>query len=83
MNCKEVVLSISSGQVNESWRGKIAVKFHLLMCQHCSRYSRHIEMLGEGVKKIFETKGNGGSDVRIKETEDKVIEEVLKEIEKP
>jgi len=54
LTCKEVSKSIASDELTTtSWRQRLSVKLHLLMCRHCRRYARQMRAIGEAAKQIF------------------------------
>ena len=47
LTCKDVTQLCASETVFEvSWTRHLAVRFHLLMCQHCRRYVRQLRAIG-------------------------------------
>ena len=46
MNCKEVSRLMSEMKDHEiTWRQRMALRFHLMMCRMCRVYNRQLEML--------------------------------------
>ena len=46
LNCRDVVADADRLLEGEmSWRERMAIKFHLLMCRHCRRYIRQLKRL--------------------------------------
>lgn len=82
MKCKEVVLKISSGHEDASWKERVGVRFHLMMCGHCRRYSKHLEILGASVKSMLTRKEVEISSDQLKTAEDKALENAMTEREK-
>lgn len=55
MNCKEVAKLISSDRMlHESWIRRLQIRFHLLMCRHCSRLAQQISLLKSGSRQLRE-----------------------------
>jgi hypothetical protein len=45
--CKEVASAIASdGFAERSWRQRLGLRLHLMMCRHCREYARQIRALG-------------------------------------
>jgi len=54
LTCREVAEVIASGELDRaSWRGRLAVRFHLAMCVRCRRYARQIRAIGDGARTLF------------------------------
>ena len=54
LTCKEVAKTIAqdeSGRVG--WTRNLAVRLHLLMCQHCRRYAAQIQAIGTSVRSLL------------------------------
>lgn len=53
MRCREVARLLSAGEVSESpMRRRIAVRLHLMMCGHCSRFARQLAWLGRTARDL-------------------------------
>ena len=53
LTCKEVSHSIATDEVQTAgWRQRLAVKLHLLMCRHCSRLIRQIQMIRKAGREL-------------------------------
>ena len=59
LSCREVTRLYASGELRErgpgraSFRQRILARIHLMMCDHCSRYIREIELIGTAVRVQF------------------------------
>ncbi len=54
LNCKEVSKAIASDDLETfGLKQRLAVRFHLLMCQHCRRYARQIRAIGAAARELF------------------------------
>lgn len=54
LTCKEVTALVGSdGLVRAGWRTRLGVKFHLLMCKHCSRYARQLRAIAGEARRIY------------------------------
>ena len=74
--CKEIVRLLSSGEALPLMK-RAELKMHLMMCKHCSRYSKHLVMLADGFKRLFQEKAKVDPS-QVERVEKKVIEEVEK-----
>ena len=55
LSCREVVQILSSEE-GHGFSRRTQLRFHLMMCQHCSRYSAQLRMIAQGFKTLFENK---------------------------
>jgi len=54
LQCKQVTRLVASGEVETlSWRGRIRLRLHLLMCRHCRNYTRQMAAIGRAVRDIW------------------------------
>lgn len=79
LSCKEVVKIVSSEE-RPSWRRRLEIRFHLMMCHHCGKYVKHLELLKAGFKKLFHMKAENISQEKIHDLENRVIEKTRKNI---
>ena len=57
LTCKEVSRAIAADeQTSADWRQRLSIKLHLLMCRHCRRYARQIQVIGDAARQIFSDK---------------------------
>ena len=53
ISCRELSKLITSDQIlSESWLKRLEVKLHLLMCRHCSRLIRQIQMIRKAAREL-------------------------------
>lgn len=53
MRCREVARLLSAGETSElPWRRRFAVRLHLMMCGHCSRFARQLAWLGRTARDL-------------------------------
>lgn len=50
--CKEIVRILSSEE-ETSLLKRAELKMHLMMCEHCSAYSRHLKAMRKGFRDLF------------------------------
>lgn len=51
MDCKHASQLISQAQeVRLSWRRRLGLRLHLMLCDACTQFSRQLEMLREAVR---------------------------------
>lgn len=52
--CSEVARLIASEALRQApIHRRLAVRFHLLLCDHCRRYARELRLLGASVREEF------------------------------
>jgi hypothetical protein len=50
--CDEVTRALAREELREaSWRRRVSVRIHLLMCRACRRYERELEVIGEAARR--------------------------------
>lgn len=55
-NCREISRLVSESMDRRlSWRRRIGVHFHLLMCRHCSRYRQQLQYLRNMLRALAST----------------------------
>ena len=53
-NCKEVAGLLASECLEETtWRKRLSVRFHLMMCRHCRRYAAQLQAIGATAARIL------------------------------
>lgn len=75
LSCKEIVTIISSDN-DKVWTIKVQVRLHLMMCRHCSRYAKQIEILKVSAKSLADASFTDMDEDKIKEIEDRAIEKI-------
>ena len=54
MTCREVSTAIASEELARlSWRKRIGVRIHLLMCRHCRRYAAELAAIASAVRRLY------------------------------
>lgn len=54
LSCKEVTRMVASDEVGGAgWRRRLVIRFHLLSCRHCRRYTAQMRAIGQSARKIF------------------------------
>ena len=76
LSCKEIVRLLSSDQAVPLMK-RAELKMHLMMCKHCSRYSKHLQILTDGFKKLFRAKTTVDPS-QVERLEKQVIDEIKK-----
>ena len=52
MTCREASTLVSSGSLSAAtWRERLAVRLHLLMCGSCRAFKRQMDLLGAAARK--------------------------------
>ena len=53
LSCKDMARLAARDELSESrWRGRLAARLHLLMCQHCRRYAAQLRMIGQAARSL-------------------------------
>lgn len=51
--CRDITLLVSRARDERlGLRDRLAVRLHLLMCRHCARFARQLDVLGRLAKKF-------------------------------
>ncbi len=74
--CKEIVRILSSDEKVGVLR-RAELKMHLMMCEHCSTYNRHLHSMKKGFKSLFARLTEVKPDA-VERLEKEVIEKVKK-----
>ena len=54
LTCKDVATAIGRDEWRiASWRRRLALRLHLLMCSHCRRYAAQIQAIGTAARSLF------------------------------
>lgn len=77
ISCKELVKTVSSDQ-KISWMRRLEIRFHLLMCRHCSSYTQQLHALKLGFKKLFDPQHRAFPAEKMKEHEENIIKKIQK-----
>jgi len=49
--CDEVTRALAREELRDaSWRRRVLVRIHLLMCRACRRYERELDVIGEAAR---------------------------------
>ncbi len=63
LTCKEVSQDLASDALERaSWRRRVAVRLHLMMCDGCRRFAREIAELGSATRRLAGTVEPGTDD---------------------
>lgn len=76
LKCKELVSIVSSNTENYSLIRKLQIKFHLIICHHCSAYVKQLQYLKNGFKKLTELSKVKQNSPEIQKIEDKIIRKI-------
>lgn len=54
LSCKEVATALASGEAERGGlRGRLAIRWHLLLCAACRTYARQMRRLGEAARSLL------------------------------
>lgn len=79
LSCKDYVKIVSS-EKSSSLKQKLALYFHYLICHHCRKYTKQLEILKLGFKKLFLIKSENIEPKKIEELEKRIIETTKKSV---
>ncbi len=55
LNCKEVTTIIASERLSRrTWRDRLGLCIHLLMCRHCRRYVRQLASIADALRGLYD-----------------------------
>ncbi len=77
LRCKDFV-KIVSVEEPRAWRRRLELRLHMMMCRHCRNFARQMEMLRSGVKSIFHSESSDAETAKIKEMEDRIVDQLKK-----
>lgn len=76
LSCKEIV-KLLNAEESASFFKRAELRMHLLMCEHCAAYSKHLSFLKKGFKKLF-ARLTQVEPKTVGRIEDKIIEQLKK-----
>lgn len=77
MSCREIVKTISAEE-RPTWRRRVEIRFHLMMCHHCGKYAKQLEILSIAFKRFFISKREQVSSEEITQLEDRIVKSIKK-----
>lgn len=78
LSCKQVVKIVSSEE-RPTWRRRLEIRFHLMICHHCGKYAKQLELMKMAFKKMFHSKSENINQEKIRDLENRVIVKARKE----
>lgn len=55
LSCREVTRLHASDEIlSASWKTRVGVRVHLMLCRHCRRYLRELARIGAAVRDLLE-----------------------------
>lgn len=75
LSCKEIVTIVSSDE-DVAWTKLIHVRFHLMMCRHCSRYAKQIKLLRSSAKQLVNARYSEVDELKLREIEKRAIDQI-------
>lgn len=75
LSCKEIVKTLSS-EDRRTWRRRLEVRIHLMMCHHCSKYAKHLNLLKVGIKTLLLKRSKTADPRSINAIEDRIIKKI-------
>ena len=56
LNCKEVTTKLALGNLSQmTWKDRLLVRFHLVICWVCRKYERQIKLIGRSFSFLIDT----------------------------
>ena len=50
-SCREIARMVASDELTDAgWVRRLSVRFHLLMCRHCTRYAAELRAIGASAR---------------------------------
>ena len=81
MSCKQASQLVSRGLDEKlSTRDRLALKFHLLLCKYCSRFSQQLRALNVAFSKMGQSIQNDNSITLPTETKNKIVKSLDSEV---
>ncbi len=81
LTCKEVARTVSSENIDQiGWQNRLAVRFHLLMCRHCRRYTEQMQALGDAARSVFQQPPDDPSSPETPENLAKLQSDILERL---
>ena len=77
LKCKDVS-QILSRDVDVTFIRRLEIHFHLLICKHCRKFSKQIQILKISAKKFMSTKSIEINPTTITKIEDQMIDKIKK-----
>jgi predicted anti-sigma-YlaC factor YlaD len=77
IKCKEFTKLVSLEE-KPNWKQQLAIRFHLMICHHCSNFYKQINLLNLELKKIFSVKNKHLSPEQMQDLESKIIQQIPK-----
>lgn len=74
LSCKEIIKRINS-EKQPSFFQKAEMRLHLMMCEHCAAYAKHLGFIQVSFKKLF-LKKTKTEEKKIKDLEDQIIKKL-------
>ena len=76
LDCKEVAEILSSEKKSSRWE-KVMLSVHLGMCKCCKGYSKHLESMRDGYRKLFSQNAKSlDFSFRLKRSKARAVEKI-------
>ncbi len=63
LSCKDIAGLVARDELSEAgWRGRLAARLHLLMCQHCHRYTAQLRIIGQAARSLTSARSEEEED---------------------
>lgn len=66
-NCKEVSRLVSESMDGQlSWNQRLGIRFHLMMCRYCARFSKQLEQMRTFIQQSLDREVSSKMDEDVK-----------------
>ena len=77
LDCKQASQLISKSLDRQlSWRERFAVRFHLLICKYCKRFSQQLETMRTALQRMTKSIENDGNIQLPSETKSRIAHSI-------
>jgi hypothetical protein len=73
LSCREVTtLHATDALEHASWKTRMGVRMHLVMCRHCRRYVRELARIGAAVRALYASTDEAREEALVRRVLDSV-----------
>ncbi len=77
LKCKDLSRLVAAEEIEElGFMGRMELKFHLFMCQHCRNYVAQIRCIGQGARDLAAE--SAGDEQQVQRLEKKICDHLCK-----
>lgn len=57
LTCKDLTTAVASDDLQRrSWRERLGIRLHLMLCRHCRRYVAQLAAIGNAARRLYRPK---------------------------